>query len=103
MRSKEFFLFSQMASSTSSPYPYPATLNVGNFVSLRLLPNNYLLWRTQMLALIESQDMYGLVNGEYEMPTPTIVSPVDKDIGVSKESQNPNFVGWRRSDRLLRG
>ena len=29
------------------------------------IKNNYLLWRTQELALIEIQDMIGFLNGEY--------------------------------------
>ncbi|OMO69311.1 hypothetical protein COLO4_29141 [Corchorus olitorius] len=59
-----------MARTSSTSFPYPATLNASNFVSLHLTSDNYLLWRTQMMALIESQELLGFLNGEYEMPQP---------------------------------
>uniref|UniRef100_A0A0R0HSL5 Retrotransposon gag domain-containing protein n=1 Tax=Glycine max TaxID=3847 RepID=A0A0R0HSL5_SOYBN len=33
------------------------SLNIGNFITLRLTPTNYPLWREQALALTESQDL----------------------------------------------
>ncbi|KAG5222667.1 26S protease regulatory protein [Salix suchowensis] len=50
------------------------SLNVGNFVTLRLTPSNYPLWREQALALAESQEML-----------------------------SETFKSWRKTDRLLRG
>ncbi|OMO89257.1 hypothetical protein CCACVL1_07965 [Corchorus capsularis] len=89
-----------MTSSNSAPiYSYPSTLNVGNFVSLKLTSKNFLLWKTQMLGLIESQDMLGFINGATPMPK----SHVSKDEDAKQEKENPDFVAWRRSDRLLRG
>ena len=45
------------------------SLNVTNFVTLKLTPENYPIWREQMLALAESQDMVGLLTGEKMKPT----------------------------------
>ncbi|OMO98846.1 hypothetical protein COLO4_13671 [Corchorus olitorius] len=87
----------KMASQT---YPYPSTLNVSNFVSLRLNQKNYLLWRTQILALVESQDMLGFLDGEFSAPAERIASEGTDSDG---SKANPVFVAWRRSDRLLRG
>ncbi|KAF8401648.1 hypothetical protein HHK36_012594 [Tetracentron sinense] len=84
-------------------YTYPSTLNVGNFVSLRLTQTNYLLWRTQVTALIESQDMQGFLNGETLAPEPRIFTPDSTDADGKKEIPNPNFIAWKLSDRLLRG
>ncbi|GKV11134.1 hypothetical protein SLEP1_g22416 [Rubroshorea leprosula] len=53
-----------------------------------------------MLGLVESQDMYGFLNGETPMPKPCVTSADD---GVTKDQQNPDFAAWKRSDRLLRG
>ncbi|GLT92407.1 hypothetical protein SLE2022_102460 [Rubroshorea leprosula] len=92
-----------MAPSQNSSYPYPSTLNVSNFVSLRLTPTNYLLWRTQMAALIESQDMQGFLDGEYVMPAAKITPTDSTDAEGPKEVPNPAYISWRRSDRLLRG
>ncbi|OMP07539.1 hypothetical protein COLO4_07246 [Corchorus olitorius] len=52
-----------------------------------------------MLRLIESQDMLGFINGATPMPK----SHVSKDEDAKQEKENPDYVGWRRSDRLLRG
>ncbi|GLU20542.1 hypothetical protein SLE2022_367350 [Rubroshorea leprosula] len=81
-----------MAPSQTNTYPYPSTLNVANFVSLKLTPNNYLFWRTQMAALIESQDMQGFLGDEYNMPAMTIKVPDGTDAMGSKEVSNPAYI-----------
>ncbi|PIA57436.1 hypothetical protein AQUCO_00600275v1 [Aquilegia coerulea] len=81
----------------ASKYPYPSTLNVGNFVSIKLTPDNYRLWMTQMLGLVESQDMMDFITGETPAPPQTTT---DSD---GKKITNLDFASWRRSDRLLRG
>lgn len=53
---------------------------------------------TQMLGLIESQDMMGFVDGTLAAPSETITAP-----SGTKEIENPEFHLWRCSDRLLRG
>ncbi|KAL9437857.1 hypothetical protein AB3S75_023681 [Citrus x aurantiifolia] len=59
-----------VSSKTTSivSYPYPSTLNISNFVSLKLTQNNYMLWKTQISGLIESQDMGGFLDGTYPEP-----------------------------------
>ncbi|KAK4481427.1 hypothetical protein RD792_012318 [Penstemon davidsonii] len=86
-------------------YPYPATLNVGNFVSIKLTNNNFLLWKTQMMGLIESQNMIGFIDGGFPMPNKDIViSSSAEDAGESVVKQiNPEFISWKTSDSLLRG
>ncbi|KAJ0034448.1 hypothetical protein Pint_25957 [Pistacia integerrima] len=44
------------------------SLNVGNFITLRLTPNNYPLWREQALALAESQELVGHLTNEDPAP-----------------------------------
>ncbi|KAK2988460.1 hypothetical protein RJ640_007490 [Escallonia rubra] len=92
-----------MTSSVTVKYPYPATLNVGNFVSLRLTPSNYLLGKTQISALIESQDMQRFLDGEYRMPKVTILASEGTTVEGQNEVLNLDFIAWKRSDRLLRG
>jgi hypothetical protein len=50
-----------MTTSSSSKYPYPAHLNIANFVSLKLTSNNFLMRETQVLSLIESLDLFGFM------------------------------------------
>ena len=91
-----------MASSQTSKYPYPSNLNVGNFVTIRLTQTNFLLWKTQVMGLIESQEMYGFINGEYPMPDKYVLLP-DDDSAEKSMGENPEYTTWRRSNRLLRG
>lgn len=45
---------SATTSSSASRYPYPSTVNIANYVSIKLPQTSFLLWKTQILALIES-------------------------------------------------
>ncbi|KAJ0092382.1 hypothetical protein Patl1_25658 [Pistacia atlantica] len=82
------------------------SLNVGNFITIRPTSrNNYHLWREQALALIESQELVGLLTNEDPTPTKyTIPDPTD-----TTNAENfilkliNNFIAWRKSDRLLCG
>ena len=56
-----------------------------------------------MLGLIESQDLTGFINGELMPPDQMIAAPDDVSTIGQKVIINPDFVAWRRSDRLLRG
>ncbi|KAK2973116.1 hypothetical protein RJ640_027088 [Escallonia rubra] len=91
-----------MASSSSSKYPYPAALNIGNFVSLKLTLSNFLLWKTQFISLAESQEMIGFLDGDYPMPSKYITAS-GAEVAGDKPMENPDFKAWKRSDRLLRG
>lgn len=45
-------------------YPFPSNINVANFATLKLNDNNYLLLETQVVSLIECQDLLGFLTGE---------------------------------------
>ncbi|KAK2990485.1 hypothetical protein RJ640_011652 [Escallonia rubra] len=91
-----------MASSSLPNYPYPAALNIGNFVSVKLTPSNFLLWKTQFTGLAESQEMIGFLDGDYPMPSKYITAS-GAEVAGDKPMENPDFKAWKRSDRLLRG
>ena len=78
-------------------YPYPVTQNIANFVSLRLTSTNFLLWKTQMLNILESYDLQGFINGDTTSPPQFIT------VDETEPQQNPAFLKWRRSDRLVKG
>lgn len=85
-----------MANQAAPTYPYPANLNVSNFVSLKLSFNNYILWETQVLSLIESQDLLGFITGETTQP------PAEVDDATNTKIPNPDFAAWNRTDRLVK-
>ncbi|KAF3794163.1 hypothetical protein EJ110_NYTH08235 [Nymphaea thermarum] len=84
----------------AAKYPYPSNVNVANFVSIKLSHKNYLLWKTQMLGLIESQDMMRFIEGQISILTSTIEIVEN---GEARSVPNPEFLAWKKSDRLLRG
>ncbi|GKA78016.1 hypothetical protein Tco_0784553 [Tanacetum coccineum] len=50
-------------------YLYASIVNLSNFVSVKLSSDrNYYLWKTQMLCLMKSHNMAGIVDDEYESP-----------------------------------
>lgn len=98
-------LVSSKTTSTVS-FPYPSTLNISNFVSLKLTQNNYMLWKTQISGPIESQDMGGFLDGTYpESAEFVLKSTVEAEASTTKQEyvMNYDYIMWRRSDRLLRG
>ena len=81
------------------------SLNVANFVTLKLTPDNYPLWREQMLALAESQDMVGLLTGETVKPAMYTDFTAEKTSTNNEEEKQISevFLKWKKADRLLRG
>ncbi|XP_059281680.1 uncharacterized protein LOC132035423 isoform X2 [Lycium ferocissimum] len=86
-----------MAASTSTAYntyPYPSTLNVANFVTIKLSDSsNYRLWKAQMLCLLRSQELFGFVDG-------TIQPPNEHGNGAIA---NQDYCKWEKSDQLVKG
>ena len=72
-----------MTTSSLTKYAYPSNLNVANFVSLKLTSTNFLLWETQVISLIESQDLIGFITG-------TISAPVAEIQNSTADGMMPN-------------
>ncbi|KAL5742611.1 hypothetical protein ACOSP7_029343 [Xanthoceras sorbifolium] len=80
------------------------SLNVGNFVTLKLTQSNYPLWREQVLGLAESQDLIGHLTNETPIPTKYTTSYSNTtETGNTIPQLTTKFVAWQKSDRLLRG
>ncbi|KAL5740456.1 hypothetical protein ACOSQ2_029636 [Xanthoceras sorbifolium] len=80
------------------------SLNVGNFVTLKLTQSNYPLWREQVLGLAESQDLVGHLTNETPIPTKYTTSDSNTtETGNTIPQLTTKFVAWQKSDRLLRG
>lgn len=80
------------------------SLNVGNFITLKLTSANYPLWREQALALAESQDFIGHLTNEDPAPTKYITpSSNTAETQNSTPKLTEEFISWRKSDRLIRG
>lgn len=50
-------------------YINASNTNVSNFISVKLSGNhNYLLWKAQMMCLLDCNNMYGIVDATYVVP-----------------------------------
>nr|CAD1816993.1 unnamed protein product [Ananas comosus var. bracteatus] len=85
-----------MASLSNPKFSFPSAINVANFVTLKLNDNNYLLWETQVLSLIESQNLLCFLMGE------TIAPPKMSTSESGATVNNPNYTSWVRTDRLVK-
>ena len=81
------------------------SLNVGNFIILKLNQTNYPLWREQALALAESQELVEHLTNE--VLAPVKYNTQDSINNLHTENTAPvlteAFITWRKSDQLLRG
>ena len=81
------------------------SLNVGNFITLKLSPTNYPLWPEQALALAESQELLGHLTNED--PAPPQYTIPDFNNTPTEETSAPRkteaYIAWRKADRLIRG
>jgi hypothetical protein len=79
------------------------SLNVGNFITLKLNPTNYPLWREQALALAESQELVDHLTDEEPSPTKYTTQDLATNIEYSTPMLSNEYISWRKSDQLLRG
>jgi hypothetical protein len=79
------------------------SLNVGNFITLKLNPTNYPLWREQALALAKSQELIGHHTDEEPSPTKYTTQDLTTNTEHSTPMLSNEYISWRKSDRLLRG
>ncbi|GAV58726.1 UBN2_3 domain-containing protein, partial [Cephalotus follicularis] len=64
-------------------------------VTLKLKQNNYLLWETQIISLIESQGLLGFINGD----TPSPAQEIDQN-GI--QIINIDYTSWVKTDKLIK-
>lgn len=79
-----------------------STLNVNNFVTLKLNQQNYPLWREQILGLAESQNLINHLINEELFPPKFIVSTT-QNLENPTPKLNDDFIKWKTTNILLRG
>ncbi|KAI3447210.1 hypothetical protein Pfo_003875 [Paulownia fortunei] len=90
-------------------YPWPSTVNVANFVTVKPWPQdkertNFNIWKEQMLCLVEGQGLLGFIDGEILEPLPP-ENAITVPEGGSRTMENVKYERelWRRTDRLVKG
>ena len=78
--------------SDSSPTLLPFNTMI-HMVTIKLSSSNYLLWKSQLLPLLESQSLLGHVDGTL-MPPPPFDPP-------TSQTPNPKHLAWKAIDQRL--
>ncbi|KAL6337939.1 hypothetical protein AAG906_005404 [Vitis piasezkii] len=81
-----------MAVENTSPTLLPFNTMI-HMVTIKLSSSNYLLWKSQLLSLLKSQELLGHVDGT--LAPPPLFAPAD--------SQTPNIkhLAWKNTDQSL--
>jgi hypothetical protein len=90
-----FYPYSQMASSSAAPVPMLQLPNLSQNNGFKLDDSNYLLWLSQVVPILKSHELMGIVDGSEPCPPTTLTD------AEGKEVQNPDFSAWNRRDQLL--
>lgn len=81
------------------------SLNVENFITLKLSPTNYPLWHEQALALTKSQELLGHITKEDPIPPKYTTLDINNtsNVDIYAPSLTKAYIAWRKANRLLRG
>lgn len=88
------------AATLTSASPTTSIIPLSNIVSLKLTPDNYPLWKTQLLHYFRGQDLYGHLDGSL-IPPPSMVTVSQSDTGNTTQNPNPAYSQWLRQDSLI--
>jgi hypothetical protein len=84
-----------MSSSTTNPISPPS--NYGQFVTVKLTRDNYLLWQAQILPYLQSQRLLGYVTSDIKCPSSTL--PATSTIAAPVP--NPAYDHWFEQDQAI--
>ncbi|KAI3933211.1 hypothetical protein MKW92_018816, partial [Papaver armeniacum] len=81
---------------TTSGFTLPNTLKLSISPPAKLNSTNFVLWKSQIVPLLKSFDLYKYVDGYTPAPPefvrdPTTQTPID----------NPDYLQWNHQDKLL--
>ena len=79
------------SSTTNSSTTTPNPANTSHFLSVKLTPDNYLIWRAQIQPYLYGQRLFGYIDGT--IPEPPRRGP--------DGSPNPTYIKWFEQDQLV--
>ncbi|XP_010428922.1 PREDICTED: uncharacterized protein LOC104713484 isoform X2 [Camelina sativa] len=74
--------------------PSSILVNVNMMNVTKLTASNFLMWSRQVHALLDGYNLAGYIDGSLTVPPPTVTA-------ADVVSANPDFVVWKRQDRLI--
>ncbi|KAL5701533.1 ABC-type xenobiotic transporter [Ranunculus cassubicifolius] len=92
---------STFTSPASNPYQQqtPTLQNITNFIPVKLKRENYLLWSSLFIAVLNCFDLMKFIDGSSPCPV-KMVKRTDSQ-GVETLDLNPDYLNWVRSDQTL--
>ncbi|CAI9762783.1 unnamed protein product [Fraxinus pennsylvanica] len=67
-----------------------------HLITTKLTTDNFPLWKVQITAYLQGQDLYQYIDGTLVTP-PETISTTDADVF----SPNPAFASWKKTDKLV--
>ncbi|XP_010321574.2 uncharacterized protein [Solanum lycopersicum] len=102
-----------MTFPSSNPEIHLSTVNVANFVSIKLCgKSNYIPWKTQIVCLLQSHDLFGFVDGTIRFPLLTIApgdgdddddEPEEEEEKGEEMGIDEDYLQRKRSDGFVKG
>ena len=78
--------------------PFSSPLTITHCVTLKLNDKNYLSWKFQFEQFLNSQSLFGYVNGSTPRPPPTLITHHEDQV---IETPNPEHATWVRTDQRI--
>jgi hypothetical protein len=77
-----------------------APIDLTNKFTIRLTPDNYLYWRTQVDPIQRSNLLFGFVDGSLPCPPEEVQVPASDGITAST-IDNPKYAAWHQQDQSI--
>jgi hypothetical protein len=91
-----------MAGATVATSVIPSSpINLTGQITVRLNPNNFIYWRTQVVPILRSNLLFGFVNGTLLCPSATIPNPAAGTAGAPATIPNPQYAAWHQQDQAI--
>jgi hypothetical protein len=70
-------------------------------ITVRLNPNNFIYWRTQVVLILRSNLLFGFVDGTLPSPSAMIPNPAAGTAGAPATIPNPQYAAWHQQDQAI--
>lgn len=84
------------ASSSFTPPSTSLTSSFSHLVTIKLNPENFVLWKVQITAYLKGQELFSFVDGSQTAPPKYLPTETDADLKI-----NPDFSLWQITYQLL--
>ncbi|KAK9923950.1 hypothetical protein M0R45_032346 [Rubus argutus] len=83
-----------MADASEISQPPVDPLRMASHVSVKLTRANYFLWKSELVPVLKTYDLFNIVQGKEQCPA--------KYMSADKKDKNPAYTNWKRRDRACR-